>query len=79
MKSLFRMGLVAAAAGIGCTMIAGPAHADVWRDQVCGHGYHYGKVVDINGQRWKIEGETGNGQAYILRDSYGRTYQVNCT
>ncbi|MFI6221381.1 hypothetical protein ACIBEH_12580 [Nocardia salmonicida] len=69
---------MAAAVGIGGTMLAGPAHADVWRDQVCGHGYHYGKVVDINGQQWKIEVETGNGLAYLLSDRYGRTYRVDC-
>ncbi|MFI9635969.1 hypothetical protein ACIHAX_25095 [Nocardia sp. NPDC051929] len=73
------MGIVAVAAGIGSVVIAGPAQADVWRDAVCGHGYHYGQKVDIHGQQWKIEGERGNGAGYILSDKYGRTNQVDCS
>ncbi|WP_157171131.1 hypothetical protein [Nocardia araoensis] len=79
MKSVFRMGIVAVAVGIGSVVIAGPAQADVWRDAVCGHGYHYGQKVDIHGQQWKIEGERGNGAGYILSDKYGRTNQVDCS
>ncbi|MGW4090741.1 hypothetical protein [Nocardia sp. NPDC004750] len=79
MKTVFRMGIVAVAAGISCVVVAGPAQADVWRDAVCGHGYHYGQRVNVGGQEWKIEGERGNGAGYILRDKYDRTYQVDCS
>ncbi|MGA6209423.1 hypothetical protein ACPESR_32165 [Nocardia testacea] len=80
MKALFRMVVAVGAVGIGCALSAGPVHADEpWvKDVVCGHGYQYGKVVDLHGQKWKIVGVTGNGQAYVLTDDYGRTRQVSC-
>lgn len=80
MKALFRMAVGVAAAGIGCVVLAGPSHADepYVAEAVCGHGYQYGKVVDLHGQNWKIVGVTGNGAAYMLQDDYGRTRQVTC-
>ncbi|MFQ6230140.1 hypothetical protein [Nocardia sp. NPDC002869] len=80
MKSVFCMGSLVAAVGIGWAVLAAPAHADEpWvKDAVCGHGYEYGKVVDLNGQKWKVVVVTGNGQAYLLEDDYGRTRRVAC-
>lgn len=78
MKTLFRVGVMAVVAGAGCAVIAGPAQADVWQDAVCGHGYHYGKHVNINGQDWKITAENSNGSEYILRDSNDRQVSVRC-
>ncbi|MGW5387450.1 hypothetical protein [Nocardia sp. NPDC003963] len=80
MKALFRMGIAVAAVGIGCAVSAGAAHADepYVKEAVCGHGYQYGAVVDLNGQKWKVVGVTGDGVAYMLEDDYGRTRQVSC-
>ncbi|MEV3960480.1 hypothetical protein AB0M34_06190 [Nocardia sp. NPDC050193] len=80
MKAFLRIAVAVAVAGIGGAVAAGPVHADEpWvKDVVCGHGYQYGKVVDLHGQKWKIVGVTGNGQAYVLTDDYDRTRQVSC-
>jgi len=81
MKSIFSVGMIAVAVGIGCAVVAGSAQAQdpALRYEVCTNKYGFNDTVSYNGHNYLVESITSEGRQYNMRDlSTQREFPIIC-